>query len=322
MFPSFVQQPAFRLSPSARVKWLIVGAIIAIDAVGLAHCGILLGFAGLARGGGAIALLAGTGAFYTYRRPDERIADLAQTAALLLTFFAAAGVLSYLVVATDLPRADAIFAAADRALGFDWLRWSAWVHGHPDFWFVLRLAYASAIPQVIAITIYLALSGQAARNSEFLWILILSLLVIIPISALLPAAGAWVQYDALRFADAAQIRDFFAMRAGTLHALDLSRLAGLINFPSFHTTLAVVFVYVVRRRPVPLAIAAVLNAVMIVSVLSEGGHYLVDVISGALVAAGAIIVTAHLERTLARKPAAASTATPAARQACRTVAAD
>ncbi len=313
MHPSPFRPTGSGPSASGRAKWLVVAAIVAIDTVGLAHCNIRLGFAGLERGGGAIALLAGTAAFYTYRRPDGRIVDLAHTAALLLAFFAAAGVLSYLAAATGLPLADARFAAADRALGFDWPTWLAWVHGRPVLWFVLRLVYASAIPQAIAITIYLASTGQAERNSEFLWTLILSLLIIIPISALLPAAGAWVQYDALRFADVAQIRDFFAMRDGTLHALDLSRLEGLINFPSFHTTLAILFVYVVRRRRVPLAIAAALNAVMILSVLTEGGHYLVDVISGAAVAVGAIYATARLEAALARKSPPPAKPTPVER---------
>jgi membrane-associated phospholipid phosphatase len=174
------------------------------------------------------------------------------------------------------------------------------------------LADASAVPQLIAIVSYLALSGQAERNSELLWTLILSLLVIVPISALLPAAGAWVQYDAMRFADAGQIRDFMAMRAGTMHVLDLSRLEGLINFPSFHTTLAVLFVYAVRHRRAPLVAAALLNAAMIVSVLTEGGHYLVDVISGAAVAIGAICATASLEAALARQsPPAALSRRPA-----------
>ena len=108
-----------------------------------------------------------------------------------------------------------------------------------------------------------------------------------------------MQYDAIRFADAVQIHDFFAMRNGTLHALDLARLAGLVNFPSFHTTLAIVFVYAVRRRSRPLTIAAALNVVMIVSVLTEGGHYLVDVIAGAAVAAGAIFAAARIEAALA-----------------------
>ncbi len=289
------------MSRSGQTKWLVVGAIIAIDAVGLAYCGIRLSLAGLEHGGGAIALLAGTAAFYTFRRPDDRVVDLAHTAALLLTLFAAAGISSYLAAATNLPLADAALSAAARALGFDWPAWFAWVHHHRALWLLLQLAYVSAIPQLIAIAIYLALSGQPERNSELVWTLILSLLVIVPISALLPAAGAWVQYDAMRFADTGQIHDFMAMRAGTMHTLDLARLAGLINFPSFHTALAVLFVYAVRHRRAPLAAAALLNTVMIVSVLTEGGHYLVDAIAGAAVAIGAICATASLEAALARK---------------------
>ncbi|MGH6977207.1 MAG: phosphatase PAP2 family protein [Stellaceae bacterium] len=290
------------MSPSARAQWLIVAAIVAIDAIGLAHYGVELRLDGLARGGGAIVLLAALAAFYTYRRPDDRLVDLAHTAAFLLALFAASGVLSYLAVATDLPRADDAFAAADRALGFDWPAWFAWVHNHPHVWLILRFAYASAIPQVIAIATYLALTGQRDRNREFRWALILSLLVIIPISALLPAAGAWVHYDAMRFADVAQIRDFAAMRAGTLHRLDLSKLEGLINFPSFHAALAIFFVYAVRRRMALLAFAAALNGVMIVAVLTEGGHYLVDAISGAAVAGAAITAAGRIEAALARKP--------------------
>jgi len=288
------------MSPSGRAKWLVVGAIIAVDSIGLAHYGIHLNWAGLERGGGALALLAGTAGFYTYRRPNDRIVDVAHTTALLVAFFAAAAVLSYLVIATDLPLVDAELSAADRALGFDWPAWFAWVHEHPTPHFVLRLVYASAIPQVEAIVLYLAFTGQAERNSELLWTLMLSLLVIVPISALLPAAGAWVHYDAMQLANAAQIRDFMAMRGGTLRELDLSRLEGLINFPSFHTTLAVLFAYVMRRRPVLFTAAVLLNGVMIVSVLTEGGHYLVDVIAGAAVTGGAIWATARLEAALAR----------------------
>jgi len=300
------------MSRSGRIKWLVVGAIIAIDAVGLAYCGIRLSLAGLEHGSGAIVLLAGTAAFYTFRRPDDRVVDLAHTAALLLTLFAGAGVSSYLAAASDLPLTDAALSAADRTLGFDWLAWFAWVQHHPALWLALRLAYASAIPQMVAIVSYLALSGQAERNSELLWTLILSLLVIVPISALLPAACPWVQYDAMRFADLREIHDFMAMRAGTLHVLDLSRLEGLITFPSFHTTLAVLFVYAVRHRRAPLVAAALFNIVMIVSVTTVGGHYLVDAIAGAAVAVGAICATASLEAALARKsPQAALSRRPA-----------
>jgi membrane-associated phospholipid phosphatase len=91
------------------------------------------------------------------------------------------------------------------------------------------------------------------------------------------------------------------MRDGTLHELDLTKLEGLIKFPSFHTTLGVLFAYAMRGRGALFAAAILLNAVMIVSVLTEGGHYLVDVVSGAAIAAAALWATARLEAALARR---------------------
>jgi membrane-associated phospholipid phosphatase len=288
------------VSPSARAKWLVIAVIVILDGIGLAHFRMHLSWAGLERGSGALVLLVGMAGFYTYRRPNERIADIAHTMALIVAFFAATAIFSYLVAATNLPLVDGELAAADRALGFDWPAWSAWVRAHPTVWLVLDLTYRSAIPQLVAIALYLAFTGQPARNSELLWTMMLSLFVIVPVSALLPASGAWVQYDAMRYANVAQIHDFLALRSGSLHELDLPRLEGLINFPSFHTVLGVIFVYVLRQQRILCAAAGLLNAVMIASVLTEGGHYLVDVISGGAVAMGAIWATARLEAALGR----------------------
>jgi len=298
------------VSPSARAKWLVIAVIVILDGIGLARFGMHLSWAGLERGSGALVLLVGMAGFYTYRRPNERIADIAHTMALIVAFFAATAISSYLVAATNLPLVDAELAAADRALGFDWPTWLAWVRAHPTVWLVLDVAYRSAIPQLVAIALYLAFTGQPERNSELLWTMMLSLFVIVPVSALLPAGGAWVQYDAMRYANVAQVRDFLALRGGSLHELDLPRLEGLINFPSFHTVLGVIFIYVLRRHRILCAAACLLNAVMIASVLTEGGHYLVDVISGVAVAMGAIWVTARLESALAR-PLPETTGIPA-----------
>jgi membrane-associated phospholipid phosphatase len=298
------------VSPSARAKWLVIAVIVILDGIGLARFGMHLSWAGLERGSGALVLLVGMAGFYTYRRPNERIADIAHTMALIVAFFAATAISSYLVAATNLPLVDAELAAADRALGFDWPTLLAWVRAHPTVWLVLDVAYRSAIPQLVAIALYLAFTGQPERNSELLWTMMLSLFVIVPVSALLPAGGAWVQYDAMRYANVAQVRDFLALRSGALHELDLPRLEGLINFPSFHTVLGVIFIYVLRRHRILCAAAGLLNAVMIASVLTEGGHYLVDVISGVAVAMGAIWVTARLESALAR-PLPETTGIPA-----------
>jgi hypothetical protein len=290
------------LSRSERARWLVIAFVAAFDALGLWRCGIALGVSGVARVAAVLLLLGSLAFIYSRWRPNARILDLAHSAAQIITLFAVGGLLSYLVTTTDLPLVDNELAFADRLVGFDWPAWLAWVWGHPALRQLLYLAYFSATPQIVAITIYLALSGQRERNAEFVWTMLLSILAVVIVSACLPAVGALVYYHATDFVWPAHLADFTALREGRLHSLDLMRLEGLITFPSFHTTLGLLFVYVLRGRLGLFVPAALLNAAMILAVPIEGGHYLMDVIAGTAVALAAIWATAHLGQALESRP--------------------
>jgi membrane-associated phospholipid phosphatase len=286
------------VSLSIRVRWFIILALAAADVAGLRMTGMHLEASGALRLGAALLALTALAWVYTRWRPRERLADLAQTAAQLMAFFAAIGTFSYLVTASAAPLVDDALAAADRATGFDWLAWFTWVHERPNVTLVLKLAYASATPQLALIPIYLALSGEAQRNSRLIWELMLSLALIVPLSGLFPAASAWVHYAVTDLIPAVHMPDFTALRSGTLRELSLSRMEGLITFPSFHTTLALLFVAALRKHRLALVTGGLVNGLMLVSIPSEGGHYLVDVIAGALVAAFAIWAAARIEQRL------------------------
>ncbi|HJT08846.1 MAG TPA: phosphatase PAP2 family protein [Stellaceae bacterium] len=295
------------MSSSARARWLAIFLIVILDGIGLAHDRLHLAPIGLASGAGALIVFGALAAIYTYWRPDERIVDLAQCAAQLIALFAATGCFSYIVTATNLPLANDAVAAVDRALGFDWLRWFGWVEQHPVLRLVLQLAYPCAIAQMVLIACYLSLTGQAARSRELVWTIMLSLLIIVPLSGLLPVESAWLYYNVGGSFDAASVADFNRLRAGQLHDVDLRQLQGIISFPSFHTCLALLFPYVVRKRRRVLLPIALLNGVMILSVPTEGGHFLVDVIAGAAVAAVAAWLAAQIEGLLDRRQPAAAT---------------
>jgi PAP2 superfamily len=286
------------VSLSIGVRWLIILVLAAADAAGLRLSGMHLEAKGVLKLGAALLVLFAVGLIYTRWRPRERLADLAQTAAQLMAFFAAIGTFSYLVTASAAPLVDDALAAADGAIGFDWLHWFAWVHERPMVAFVLKLAYASATPQLAIIPIYLALSGQAERNSRLIWELMLSLALIVPLSALFPAASAWVHYAVTDLIPAVHMPDFTALRSGTMREISLSRMEGLITFPSFHTTLGVLFVAALRKHRLALVIGGVANGLMLLAIPSEGGHYFVDVFAGAIVAAVAIWAAARVEQRL------------------------
>ena len=62
-------------------------------------------------------------------------------------------------------------------------------------------------------------------------------------------------------------------------------LEGMVSMPSFHTTLAILFIYALRHMRYLLLFSIPLNVTMILSTPTQGGHYLADVFAGLLLSA-------------------------------------
>src|SRR5258707_746998 len=76
-------------------------------------------------------LFAAAAYFFRVVRRNPTLFILTDTLAQLIACFAVCGVLSYLVMSTNLPLADGELAAIDRALGFDWPRFIRWIQARP-----------------------------------------------------------------------------------------------------------------------------------------------------------------------------------------------
>lgn len=240
---------------------------------------LLLGAAGCAA---PLALLA----MPRYRN-DFRVRSICTAAAQFVFFTNVAALLSYLVVSTHAPLADATFARWDRWLGFDWPGLYRWLHDRPRLDEALAWAYGSALFQMAFLIVYLSLRRQRARLVEFFNVVVIAFVVTTVIAGWLPAAGAAKFYWPAVHADLAMWSDFEPLRAGTLKSFDLLRTQGLFSFPSFHTVTAVALAYAMRRsRLFPLFL--VLNALVIAATPTHGGHYLVDVLAGLATVAAAI----------------------------------
>ncbi|MGF6606083.1 membrane-associated phospholipid phosphatase [Paraburkholderia sp. WSM4175] len=74
--------------------------------------------------------------------------------------------------------------------------------------------------------------------------------------------------------------------------------------PSFHTTLAIVFIYALRRMPRLLLFAIPLNVTMILSTPTQGGHYLADVFASLLLSAPTIAALKRCMHLLATRKSA------------------
>ncbi len=265
--------------------WLFIIAIAAADGLLLTfqHLAVIMPWSCLL-GTGCLCALA-----FLYQHRSPPLARLAMAGAQLVAFSNAVALLTYAAMAaTPFPLADALLARADAALGFDWVGWLHVVNAHPSVHLALSLAYASVSVQGLFLIGYLAIT-RPERAQALLLAGILSMILITPIMALLPAAGARYAYGVGGIES--WTYDVLALHAHTMRTID--HFDGIVAFPSYHTVLAVLFAYAARGQRWFLPVLC-LNLVMIASVMTEGAHYAVDMLAGLVTAGVAIAATQAL----------------------------
>jgi hypothetical protein len=223
-----------------------------------------------------------------YRRRDRRVADMFGVTALWIAISLVALLTTALTTRTAAPLVDSVLVAADGRLGFYWPLWIGWVDSHPLIRVCLAVAYISLLPQFAVSLVYLPLTGDAERIIELAVITVLALIPALVCVRIAPALGPFAVFG---MTDRAMyLPAMLALRDGA-KVFDVSyNGAALITFPSFHTIWALALVYIHRGNGWASVAVAGLNIVVLLSVLSEGGHYLVDLIFGVFVALAAIVV--------------------------------
>jgi hypothetical protein len=247
----------------------------------------LLAFDGWTRVACVLIFLLAVGVVYGYRGRNRRLGEAGNYAALWVAFSAAGAISTYLAATFAMPLRDADFIAIDASMGFHWLEWYRFIATHRAIELPLFIAYFSFLPQIIGSILYFAHTGQTSRNAEMIWISMTALILTTIVSALLPAVGPYVHYFGRQTAD---IVVLMSLRAGGAQTFVVNRLEGIITFPSFHTILAIVFIYTHRPPSRSFVPVAILNGLMLLGIPSEGHHYLIDVVSGAAIAALCIAV--------------------------------
>lgn len=293
----------FVLISPAGWRWLAIATVAAIDGLLLAATGISLSADFLLLHAKGLAAWGALTLIYACLRHNPRLASMTQIVMQAFLFQLVDSVFSYLVLSFRAPLMDREFTRLDAMLGLDWLAWFRWIEQHPWLGTLLVYAYDSVPVQFFVVAAVLPWLGRQRFLSEFCTATMVALLIIVPISGLLPALGAWVHFG-VGLTQPFWLADVLAMRAGTMPVLGEHGLQGIIVFPSFHTVLAILLVYAMRWSLFALVASASLNAVMLLSIPTVGSHYFVDLIGGAIVALLAIAVARRIERSGAAAAAA------------------
>lgn len=307
----FVAPSRTGAAPTIFFAWSFVAVLALTDWSLDARAGI--GFSGWPRPLAAIALLFGIGLFYKLIGNNNRFANIRHYAALLhytalwIAFALTGAILTYLAASARMPLRDMELYRLDRYLGFHSLAAYFFVHSHKVLQLVLGAAYLSFSPQILLSIIYFALVRRNDRNADLLISAMIALTITATVSALIPAVGP---YPFLTGKPLLEYTKTFLMLRATAHpTCQLSKLQGIVTFPSYHTVMAILLVYSHRPPLKSFAAVLVLNIVMLVAVPVEGNHYLVDMIAGAPVAAVSIVGARMLLAAFDRSRASAEAAT-------------
>ena len=270
----------FRI-PALTVAALALLCAISLMLTGLTFTGIappIVLFVGVALAGTVSRLYGRSVVIRGDRRAGgafERVGDafgylaLTGAAALSLSLF------SYACNAAAFPYQDEAFGLADGRLGFHWGAWAAHVDARPTLHWILATVYASHGVQTVAIFPILTFVSDRRRSLELFCTLTFATLIACLLSIFVPAIGG----GPFAGVDMSWMSDLTAVRSGVT-SFDFGKIAGIVQMPSCHVVIAVMITWAARRTGVFGWAVAALNAVMIVSALSEGGHYLVDVLAG------------------------------------------
>jgi hypothetical protein len=272
--------PLVRLS----LAWAVACSLCVIDLLWCPRVG--LSIAGWQTTAVLVCVLLGMSV--CYRGRSRAIADMAEAGALWLAFTSAGCVLTYLCATWAWPLHDVALTVFDHALGFDWLTWRTVVLAAPGLHLALLLVYASLLPQIVLSVVLLPAMGRSERSFELLLLAELTLLPTALISLIYPVLGPFATFGGQ---EATFLPDLLALRAGGPWHFNLRMMEGIVEMPSYHTVLAILFTYAYRGMgPVFWGIAA-LNGVMLLSIPPIGGHYFVDMIGGAAIAVLCVIAS-------------------------------
>lgn len=214
-------------------------------------------------------------------------------------------VLNHLVMTTALPMRDDVLAQADAAIGFDWLGYFEFVHARPVLIVLMDAIYTSLTPLSVGAIVILVAMGRLDRAALFLESFFIVAVVCVVVGMAFPAVGTFVHYR-LDLADYPN----FGTAPGTFWIealarlrepegailLDPLRLPGLAAFPSLHTAAAVILAASFWQTRLGWGVA-LFAAAIIAATPIFGGHYGVDLIAGAVVAALVFAGVARSHRT-------------------------
>ncbi len=226
-----------------------------------------------------VGLLFGVAA-YAGRRGAESLKNLAIILAWTFVIGEVHVIPMFAIVRTGVPLRDDLLARADRAIGADVPAVMEWMGRHPGLRVTSGFCYGSLYALCLLPSIIPPLLGDAASARRFIVACVTFAVISYPIMASFQAVGPWAYYGYRPQINQDGYMAMFAeLRTSHDVLLDFEYRSGLICFLSFHTAIAVLSAAALWSTPYLRWVAATWAALIAVSTVTTGSHYVVDVVA-------------------------------------------
>lgn len=282
-------RPSLFSDPATKTKAIILAVAVGLNLWALQHLPARVTFseawwAPLP----TILILAGAGIFCTYQnwtRVGMYFCALAWVASSGLSEIHAL----YAVGTIGWPLVDNWLAGIDASLGFCVADAKTFADRNPVAGTVLAILYDGIIVQTFLVMLLLSIKRDRLSLNRFIIGFMLCEPVLLLFFLLMPAAGPFDYYGY----ESTPMQGLYLGHLEALRGttdLQVKFPTGLVTFPSFHTTWAILLAYALRKHKRWFLAGGIINALIVIATLTTGWHYLADVIGGALLAVLVIVV--------------------------------
>lgn len=228
---------------------------------------------------------------YCQWRPLPKLIEVIEMVILTVVLSNFLSVLVQLAGRNHNPMIDPQLARMDSWAGLSTVAAVHWMAAWPVVRLVLALAYNMILLFMVAALIIPSLVGKGRWSQQFILSVTVALFVTVILFWQWPSLGPWsvegYSPTKLQWSIAQYLME---LRSGAPLQLDMAR-AGIVTFPSFHATLALlcaVAVGSVRRLRI---VSWVLMVLICVATVALGWHYFADVAAGLVVGGVALAIT-------------------------------
>jgi hypothetical protein len=215
-----------------------------------------------------------------------------------------ATIMSYSAATIGRPLIDHELLLADQYIGYDWRAYAGFVADHPLTARAMRFSYAFIFFMPLIVTVALSATKNVRALEKFILAGLISLVVTTGIFAFFPATTAWTHlqlgdaevtaYLHLPLTSQDWIGKLIQIRQGGAAGIQRLDGNGLVAFPSFHATAALLFVWstwTIWWLRVPMVFVAF---ALLVATPIFGGHYVTDMIAGVAVMVISVMASERL----------------------------